>query len=329
MTFKYNNVYINDVATVAGKMESEGPLVTYFDKVYKDFYMGSKTWEQAEIKMITECVDILLNKINKKKEDINVFIAGDLLNQIAASSYAAKTLNIPYMGIYGACASSTLGLIIASNMIEGNMINNAIVNVSSHNNASEKQFRYPVEYGGPKRLTTTFTTTGSAASFLSYNKNGIKLESATLGSACDSHMTDPYHMGGVMAIACAKTIVTHLEETKREIDYYDLVLTGDLGMYGKKILKEVLEKEYGITRGTIDDSACMIFDIDEQSVYAGGSGPACLPLVSYSYIFDEMKKGKLMRVLLVGTGALMNCNLVNQKLTIPSIAHAISLEVLA
>ena len=329
MTFKYNNVYINDVATVAGKMESEGPLVTYFDKVYKDFYMGSKTWEQAEIKMITECVDILLNKINKKKEDINVFIAGDLLNQIAASSYAAKTLNIPYMGIYAACASSTLGLIIASNMIEGNMINNAIVNVSSHNNASEKQFRYPVEYGGPKRLTTTFTTTGSAASYLSYNKNGIKLESATLGSACDSHMTDPYHMGGVMAIACAKTIASHLEETKREINYYDLVLTGDLGMYGKKILKEVLEKEYGINSSNIDDSACMIFDIDKQSVYAGGSGPACLPLVSYSYIFDEMKKGKLMRVLLVGTGALMNCNLVNQKLTIPSIAHAISLEVLS
>lgn len=326
MTFKYNNVYLNETATVAGRLESEGPLSTNYDKVYKDFYMGTKTWEQAEIKMITECVDILLNKSNKKKEDINMFISGDLLNQIAASSYAASTLKIPYIGIYSACATSTLGLILGSNMIEGKMTNNVIVNVSSHNNASEKQFRYPVEYGGPKRLTTTFTTTGAASALLSYNKTGIKVESGTLGTAIDSGIKDAYQMGAVMAIAACDTISKHLKETKRTIDYYDLVLTGDLGIYGKKILKEALEKEYGMNTNNVDDAACIIYDIDEQSVYSGGSGPACLPLVAYSYILEEMKRGKLNRVLLVATGALMNTNLVNQHLTIPSIAHAISLE---
>ena len=329
MTFKYNNVYLNNCATVAGKIESEGPLGTSFDKIYKDFYLGTKTWEQAEIKMVTECTDILLNKINKKKEEINAFISGDLLNQIAASSYAASTLKMPYIGIYSACATSVLGLILASNMIEGKMLDNAIVNVSSHNNASEKQFRYPVEYGGPKRATTTFTTTGAASAFLSYNKNGFKIESSTLGTVIDSGIKDAYQMGAVMAIAACDAISKHLNDTRRTIDYYDLVLTGDLGVYGKKILKESLEKEYGISTNNIDDAACIIYNIDEQSVYSGGSGPACLTLVSYSYILDEMKKRKLNKVLLVATGALMNTNLVNQHLTIPSIAHAISLEVLS
>lgn len=329
MTFKYNNVYINEVSTITGPKEGEGPLSKFFDKSYSEYYMGSDTWEQAEVKMNTENIDLLLNKCNRSKKDVDIFISGDLLNQIVASSYAASTLNIPYMGIYSACATSTEGIIIASNMIEGGLINNSIVNVSSHNNASEKQFRYPVEYGGPKPVTQTFTVTGSASALISNKKSNIKVESATLGKCIDSGVKNVFDMGSVMAIAAADTIDKHLKDTKREIGYYDLILTGDLGMYGKNLLKDVLKDEYGYDTRNIDDSACMIYDINKQSVYAGGSGPACIALVTYSYILNLMRQGKLNRVLMVATGALMNPTMVNQKLSIPSIAHAVSLEVIS
>ena len=329
MTFKYNNVYINEVSTITGPKEGEGPLSKFFDKSYSEYYMGSDTWEQAEVKMNTENIDLLLNKSNKSKKDVDIFISGDLLNQIVASSYAASTLNIPYMGIYSACATSTEGIIIASNMIEGGLINNSVVNVSSHNNASEKQFRYPVEYGGPKPVTQNFTVTGSASALISNKKSNIKVESATLGKCIDSGVKNVFDMGSVMAIAAADTIDKHLKDTKREIGYYDLILTGDLGMYGKNLLKDVLKDEYGYDTKNVDDSACMIYDINKQSVYAGGSGPACIALVTYSYILNLMRQGKLNRVLMVATGALMNPTMVNQKLSIPSIAHAVSLEVIS
>ena len=329
MTFKYNNVYINEVSTITGPKEGEGPLSKFFDKSYSEYYMGSDTWEQAEVKMNTENIDLLLNKSNMSKKDVDIFISGDLLNQIVASSYAASTLNIPYMGIYSACATSTEGIIIASNMIEGGLINNSVVNVSSHNNASEKQFRYPVEYGGPKPVTQTFTVTGSASALISNKKSNIKVESATLGKCIDSGVKNVFDMGSVMAIAAADTIDKHLKDTKREIGYYDLILTGDLGMYGKNLLKDVLKDEYGYDTRNVDDSACMIYDINKQSVYAGGSGPACIALVTYSYILNLMRQGKLNRVLMVATGALMNPTMVNQKLSIPSIAHAVSLEVIS
>ena len=328
MTFKYNNVYINDTATITGPYEANGPLSKYFDKSYNDLYFGTKTWELAEIKLIEESIDLLLNKIGKTKFDVDVLVSGDLLNQIVATNYAASSLGIPLIGIYGACSTSVLGLIIASNMIEAKQIKNAIVSTSSHNNAAEKQFRYPVEYGGPKRKTTTFTSTGGASSYLSSNKKGIKLESATLGTVVDLGVTDVYHMGAVMAPAAAKVIYDHLRDTKREIGYYDLILTGDLGRYGKDILKDYMLTEYNIELKNYDDCGSMIYDIDNQPVYAGASGPACAPLVTYGYIFDKMYKKEIKRILLVATGALMNTTMVNNKSTIPSIAHAISMEVI-
>ncbi len=327
MTFKYNNVYINDTATITGPYEANGPLSKYFDKSYNDFYFGTKTWELAEIKLIEESIDILLNKVGKTKFDIDVLVSGDLLNQIVATNYAASSLGIPLIGIYGACSTSVLGLIIASNMLEAKQVENAITSTSSHNNAAEKQFRYPVEYGGPKRKTTTFTSTGGASAYLTRNKKGIKVESATIGTVVDLGVKDVYHMGAVMAPAAAKTIYDHLRETKREIGYYDLILTGDLGMYGKDILKDYMLIEYNIELKNYDDCGSMIYDINKQPVYAGASGPACAPLVTYGYIFNKMYKKDIRRVLLVATGALMNTTMVNNKSTIPSIAHAISLEV--
>ncbi len=326
MTFSYDNVYINETSTITGPYEKNGPLNHYFDKSYDDLYFGAKTWEQAETKLIEESVDILLDKINKTKDLINVHIGGDLSNQISSTNYAASYFSIPFLGIYNACASSCESLIIASTLIEKGFVKNAICTSSSHNNAAEKQFRYPVEYGGPKRKTTTFTTTGCASAYLSYDKKGIKIESSTIGKVVDSGTSDVYHMGAVMSKAAADTIKKHLKDLKRDINYYDLVLTGDLGIYGKEILKEYMDIEYGIELNNYDDTACMIFDREKQPVYAGGSGVSCAPLVTYSYIFEKMKKGKYKKVLLVATGALMSPTNVNQKQTIPAIAHAVSLE---
>lgn len=327
MTFKYDNVYLNDVSTVAGPYEAKGPFGRFYDKTYSDFYCGTKTWEQAECRMLIDSVDLVLYKTNKLKNDIDLHISGDLLNQIVATNYASASLGIPLIGIYSACSTSVLGLIIGSNMIDKEQIRNCLISTSSHNNGAEKQFRQPVEYGGPKRKTTTFTTTGAASFLLSRKKSRIKVESATIGSVVDLGVNDCMHMGAVMAPSAAKTIYNHLKDLKRDISYYDLVLTGDLGIYGKKILKEYLQLEYNINLEKYDDTACMIYDLEKQPVYAGGSGPACMPLVFNSFIYKKMLDGEYHRVLLLATGALLSTSMVNQKLSIPSVTHAISLEV--
>ncbi len=327
MTFKYNSVYINGTSTITGPYEAKGPFNKYYDKSYNNFYCGTKTWEQAESKMLVESVDTVLSKVMKIKSEVDLHISGDLLNQIVSTNYASATIGIPLIGIYSACSTSVLGLILASNMLNVGQIKNCVVSVSSHNNSSEKQFRQPVEYGGPKRKTATFTVTGAASAYLSNKKSPIKVESATIGKVIDLGVTDPYHMGAAMAPSAASTIYNHLKDTGRDISYYDLVLTGDLGVYGKKILSEYLRVEYHIDLKNYDDSACMIYDLDNQPVFAGGSGPACLPLVAYSYIFEKMKRKEIRRVLLVATGALLSPTMPHQKLSIPSVSHAISLEV--
>ncbi len=324
MTIKYNNVFINETATITGPYEGKGPLKNYFDKSYDNLYFETKTWEQAETKLINESINILKEKSNI--QNIDLLIGGDLLNQIAPSNYASSKIDSSFIGIYAACATSTLGLILGANFIENNITKNVVTFTSSHNNSAEKQYRYPVEYGGPKPITSTFTTTGAAAALISKTRKGIKIESGTIGKVVDSKTTNVFHMGAVMAKAAASTIYNHLKDTKRSLDYYDLVLTGDLGTYGKEILKEYLKEEYKIDLNNYNDTGTMIFDLENEEIHAGASGPACAPLVTYSYIFNQMKKGKYKKILLVATGALMNPTMANQKLTIPAIAHAVSLE---
>lgn len=327
MTLNFNNTYINETGLVTGPYEERGPLSKYFDKTYGDFYFNSPTWEQAESKLIEESVDIVLKKIDKTKFDIDLHISGDLLNQIVSTNYAASNIGIPLLGIYSACASSMEGLIIGANMVETGQVNNAIISVSSHNQAAEKQFRYPTEYGGPKPKTATYTNTGSASVYISKQKSEIKIESATIGRVVDYGIKDAYNMGAVMAPAAADTIFKHLKDKKRDIDYYDLILTGDLGIYGKKILKDFMKTEYNLDLKKYDDAGTMIYDFENQKVFAGGSGPACLPLVAYGIVLKKMRKGELKKVLLVATGALHSSTMVNQKLSIPAISHAVSLEV--
>ena len=327
MTFYYKNVYLNNTSCVTGPYEKKGPLGDYFDRSYKDLYCGEKSFEKGEIRLVKDSLSILLRKSNISKENIDLVVGGDLLNQITASTYGSVGIG-DFIGVYGACSSSVLGMIIISNFIESGFINRGISLVSSHNMTSEKQFRYPTEYGAPRPLSSTFTATGSGCCLLSNKKSNIKIESATLGRIIDYEENDPNNMGRVMAPSAIDTLVRHLKDTGRDSNYYDLILTGDLGKYGKEIVKDYMREEYNIDLTNYDDCGCLLYDFEKQKeIHAGGSGPVCSALVVYSYIYELMKKKKLKRVLFLATGALFSPLLLYQKENINSICHAISLEV--
>ncbi len=329
MTFFYNNVYLDDTATIAGPYEKCGPLYKYFDKTYSDFYFGEKSFEKAEIKLVRDALVMIMKKVGVSKKDIDLVIGGDLLNQIAASTYGCYGVGKSFIGIYGACSSSVLGLIIASNFIGSGIISNSICLVSSHNMTSEKQFRYPTEYGAPRPNSATFTATGAAAAFLTNEETEIRVDCATLGKIIDYEQNDPNDMGRVMAPAAIDTLARHFKDTGRTPKDYDLIVTGDLGLYGKEILKDYMLSSYNIDLGDVyNDCGVMLYDLDRQKeIRAGGSGPVCSALVFYSYIYNQLKSKKMKRVLLLATGALFSPLLLYQKENINSICHAISLEV--
>ena len=313
MTFNYKNVYLEDTSLIAGPYEAKGPLKKYFDKCYDDLYFGEDSWEKAEIKLVRDSISMILKKNGIKKDEIDLVVGGDLLNQITATTYGTYGVGKGFIGIYGACSNSVLGMIVGSNFIESKNVSNALVCVSSHNMSSEKQFRNPTEFGAPKPQSATFTSTGGACCLLTNNKSNVKVECATLGRIIDYSQNNPNDMGRVMAPAAIDTLKRHFEETERDPSYYDLILTGDLGRYGKEIVIDYMKSVYDLEK--------------QEEVLAGGSGPVCSALVKFGYVFDELKKKKLKRVLLVATGALLSSTMVYQKQNINSIAHAISLEV--
>ena len=330
MTFKYDKVYIEDTSTISGIYEKKGPLGKWFDKSYNNLYFGEKSFELAEQKSVSECINILLKKTKLDYKNIDLVIGGDLSNQLVATTFGSKSIGRSYMGVYTACATSAEQLIIASNFIDASKIANCLCVTSSHNMTSEKQFRNPTEYGAPKPKTSTFTATGAAAILLTNKKTKIRIESATIGKIMDYGQNDPNNMGAVMAPGAAYVISKHLEDLKRKPSYYDLILTGDLGLYGKDILKELLNKEYNIDLGdNYNDCGVILYDLEKQKeCLAGGSGPVCSALVNYSYIINKLKRKELKRVLLVPTGALFSPTSLFQGQKILSIANAISLEVI-
>lgn len=331
MTNTYNNVYIKETSTISGLYENDGPLGKYFDKSYnKDLYFGEKSWEKAEIKLLKDAISLVIKKAKLKQNDIDLLISGDLQNQIASSDYATRDFDIPFLGIYNACATSSEGIIIASKFIEGNQANTCLVATTSHNTSAEKQYRNPTEYGTPKPKTATFTATGGAAIILTNEKTNIRVESSTIGKTIDKGTKDVNHMGAVMAPAAADTIYRHLKDLNRDSDYYDLILTGDLGLYGKNILINYLKETHNIDISkNYDDCGTMLYNLETQPVLAGGSGPVCSALVNFGYIYKQMKTKKLKRVLIVPTGALFSPTMFFQKESLPAIAHAVSLEVVS
>ena len=316
-SFKYKDVYINRFYSIAGKNENNGVLKSV-DRYIDDFYDNEKTIEDCEIKMQK---DVLANIINQKTE---LIVGGDLMNQLTTTNSSVVDKNISFLGIYSACATFCSSIITLANFINGKSIKEGICITSSHNLSSEKQFRFPVEYGAQKPSYTTFTSTGSAGIILSKYPSNIKIVSSTLGSVIDMGIKDANNMGAVMAPAAAKTLFEHLKFTNTSPKEYDLILTGDLGEFGQEMFKTLLKEDYGITLKNYIDAGSIIYNKDQEK-YSGGSGPVCLPLVLLNNILQNKRYKK---ILVIATGSLHSPMLVNQKHSIPSIAHLISLEVI-
>lgn len=322
-SYKFKNVYIKDSYTVAGPLESNGKLKKY-NEFLDNYYYGEKTFEKAEIKMQQSVLKNLLINNSILDTDVNLVIGGDLINQISVTNYTVRDFKIPFIGVYSACSTFTESLVLASIFIDNYKHKNVIVLTSSHNLTAERQFRFPVEYGSPRPKTSTFTSTGSVGALLTSVKSNIKIEGATIGKVIDKGITDVNHMGAVMAPAASDTLNKHLNDFNRDINYYDLILTGDLGCIGLEILKKYTKEVYNVNLKKIKDSGCELY-LDSQDTYAGGSGPVCLPLILFNNIITNKKYKK---ILILGTGSLHSPALVNQHNTIPSISHAISLEVI-
>ena len=329
MILNFRNVYLDNASTVCGPYEAKGPLSKNFDKKYiDDLYCKERSFEKAEIRLLEDSIKILLKKTKLTPKDIDLVISGDLLNQITSSCYGALNLKSPFLGIYTACATSIEGMLIASTFIDSGKVNNALISCSSHNMSSEKQFRNPTEYGSPKPMTATFTATGGASVLLSNKPSRIRVVNGLIGTIVDYNQKDAFNMGAAMAGAAADTLYKYLSETNTKASDYDLILTGDLGKYGKEILKELMLSEYNIDLSkNYNDCGTMLYDLEKQKeVMAGGSGPVCSALVNYSTIIKGLMENKYKKVLLIATGALFSPTMLFQKMNILSIANLICLE---
>lgn len=326
MTIKINNVYLKNTSVVAGPFLYDGPLQGRFDDTYIDFYDGEVTYEDCEIKELIKCINILIKKEKNKK--IDLMISSDLNNQLMVSNFASRNFNIPYFGVYNACASICEELIIASCMLNNKDIHNIVCTTSAHNLTSERIFRNPTEYGAAKPEYSTFTVSSATSCLLTDTKSNIRIESGTIGKVFDLNIKDSNDMGSAMTPSAVLTLFEHLKDLNREYNYYDLIITGDLGKYGEQLFKELYKEEYNIELDNYIDSASYIYNRDDKRVLAGGSGPSCLPSYFYTKVIPEMKSNKIKKVLLLATGALLNVTSVNLKKTIPCVCHAVSLEVI-
>jgi stage V sporulation protein AD len=327
-TWKFENKpKIISTATIVGPDEGKGPLVDDFDIVHGNWLLEQDSWEKAERMMMEEAAKLAIENAGLTKEQVQFFIAGDLINQIVSCNYSARTLSIPYLGVFGACSTSMEGLALSALIVNSHSAKYVLSGACSHNCTAEKQYRYPTEYGSQKPPTAQYTVTGAGAAIISQEGEGPCIESATIGRVVDMGMSDPFNMGGAMAPAAADTITAHLRDLHREPGYYDLIVTGDLAKIGSEILSDLLEQhQIPIEQTKYNDCGLMIYDIDKQNVRAGGSGAGCSTVVTYGHLMKKLRTGELRRLLVVATGALLNPVMLQQKETIPCIAHAVSIE---
>lgn len=326
ITLKHD-ISIVGFSAVAGETEQAGPLRNKFDEVFRGDTDGEKTFERAESKMQLSAAKHAIKKSGLSTDQINVSFAGDLLNQCIGSSYGLCSLNIPFVGLYGACSTMAESLAVASIFLESGSIQNALAVTSSHFCASERQFRFPLEYGGQRPLSAQWTATAAGAIVLSNKfKSNIKIKAICIGKIFDYNIMDINNMGAAMAPAAANTIAKFFEETQTTPLNYDLILTGDLGEVGTTLLNKLID-DYGYPfKGRHCDCGLLLYDRNLQDVHSGGSGCGCSAAVLCSDILNRMKEGKLKKVLFVATGALMSTTSNKQGESIPSIAHLILLE---
>ena len=329
-TIQMENVpVIRASATVVGKKEGEGPLKEEFDLINNDTSFSQETWEKAESEMVREAVQTALQKVSLNSSEVDFIFSGDLLNQCIGSTYGLRGFEIPFIGMYGACSTMALSLAMASLFVDNGLANNAVAVTSSHFCSAERQFRFPLEYGGQRPPTAQWTATASGAAIVGTEEMSgmnVYVRKVCMGTIQDLGITDANNMGAAMAPAAASTIKTYLEDTKTKPSDYDLILTGDLGQVGRDLLLELLLKENISISEQHNDCGLMLYDRESQDVHAGGSGCGCSASVFCSQILRRMRAGELNEVLFMATGALMSPTSVQQGESIPGIAHLIHLS---
>ncbi len=319
-------VSILSAASVAGQKEGEGPLREHFDIIMENAEWGEETWEKTESKMQKHAVIRALEKGKIDAADVSYIFAGDLLNQCISSTFGLAEFGIPFLGVYGACSTMAETIGLASMAVDGGFADLAAAVTSSHFCTAERQYRNPLEYGGQRTPTAQWTVTGSGAVIISGSGEGPFVTHFTSGKIVDFGIKDANNMGAAMAPAAADTLRRHFEDTGRGPEFYDLILSGDLGTVGSSVVVDLLRDDGIDISDNYDDCGCMIFDIKKQDMHAGGSGCGCLASVLCGYIMDRIRTGELKNVLFVGTGALLSPTSTLQGGTIPSVAHAVAIS---
>ena len=312
--------------SIVGPKEGEGPLGQYFHEVVTDDTLGKDSYEKAESELFYQTVSKAIENANLKEEDINYIFAGDLLNQLTSTCFAARDINIPFFGLFGACSTMTESLSLASMLIDGDFAEYTVAATVSHFSSSERQFRFPLEYGSVRYPTSQWTVTGSGAMVLGKEGNFPEITYVTTGLVKDYGIKDSNNMGAAMAPAAVDTIVKHLQDTGRGEKYYDAIVTGDLGRVGKEITLQLLEKQGYNIRDIYYDCGDLIFDDEKQGTNSGGSGCGCSASVACSYFYGKLINKEINKLLLVSTGALMSPTSTQQGESIPGIAHAVAIE---
>lgn len=321
-----NKPKIISTGTIGGPFEANGAIPNDFDTLHEDLWLGEDSYEKAQKVMFEEACVKAVEKAGLKKEDIEFILAGDLINQITPTSFACRTLSAPYIGLFGACSTSMEGLALASLIVNSGYGNNVLAGTASHNSATEKQFRYPTEYGAQKPPTSQWTVTAAGAAIVSKDGQGPSVTCATLGKVIDMGLSDPFNMGGAMAPAAVDTIEAHLKDRNIDASYYDYIFTGDLGKIGRNIALDLFKKHHiKIDKEKFQDCGLLIYK-EEQPILAGGSGAGCSASVTYGHLLNKMRKGEINKMLVVATGALLSPLSFQQKETIPCIAHAVAIE---
>ena len=319
-----NRPGIVSYAAVVGGKEGAGPLKKGFDEVSQDSYFGQDSWEKAETAMLGRCLDLCTEKAGGTTPEL--ILGGDLLNQCVSSAFAVKDRGIPYLGLYGACSTMAEGLALAALLLDGGGIGSALTFTGSHFCAAERQYRFPLEYGGQRTPTSQWTVTGAGAALLSGEGGGLRITHITAGRVVDAGVTDANNMGAAMAPAAFDTLLAHFADTGRDFSDYDAVFTGDLGAVGHDILQDMLQKE-GLSPGAqYMDCGVLMYDLLTQDVHAGGSGCGCSASVLAAHILPAMERGVWRRVLFAGTGALMSPLTCQQGCSIPGVCHAVAIE---
>ncbi len=310
-------------ASVAGKKEKEGPLGREFDLTKDDSYFGQKTWEQAEKRIQQLALETLAKKAAMAQKDFEMVFSGDLLNQCIGSSFPLRNTGIPHLGLYGACSTMAESLLLASMTVGGGFADKVVAMTSSHFASSERQYRFPLGYGGQRTPTAQWTVTGSGAALVCSGGSGPRIESATVGTVTDLGIKDANNMGAAMAPAALATIKAHFDDLHTSDSDFDLIVTGDLGQVGKEALLALARKEGLSLGGKLADCGTLVFDLQKQDVHAGGSGCGCSAITLCSHFLNQLKKGKLKRILFCGTGALLSPTSTQQGLPIPGVCHAV------